>query len=470
MFEFIDKAFEGAKQKPVTIKNRIGFLKSIATEITPAPTDLSFLRKEKIVLARVNDSPNILTQYNRLCHIVKAIEVAPDLVFKKTMNRYVALLKKLKPQKIGIENDNRLTEEQKARYLTLRQVYTKLEFAIKELLEEYGLKRSITADNITRLRAVTNRRGKKLFNFAKRFQQISIAACYVYQPAIRNNFGLMKVTKQKRIALKDKEFNYYYIDNRNNKAKIIMNQYKNDAHLGQVTLDVNEKLRIILKNWLFLLGNIVPGYEYLFYYSISSDGTIKHSNNQTTIGRTIPRIFEKITGRPLSINDMRHIHEIALQKSDEYRNATVAKREELHKQLLHGHLTGLKYNLLYTEQSKNYMYKHNHLKITSLYSITNKMQNSVMDENLPKGDRRNYKKAYYQVNKERMLEQNRNYKKKDPQRWKDYARQFYEQKMMSLPMVQCECSRMVREDSIKRHILSRRHIRLLEEQKAKQNN
>ncbi|GMF25778.1 unnamed protein product [Phytophthora lilii] len=314
MFDFIDKAFEGAKQKPLTLKHRISFLKSIAAEITPVPTDLSFLRKEKIVLARVNDSSNILTQYNRLCHIVKAIE--------------------------------------KARYLTLRQVYVKFEHAIKELVEEYGLKRSITKDDITRLKAVTDRKGKTLFNFAKRFQQIAIMACYTYQPAIRNNFGLMKVTKQKQIALKDKDFYYYYIDNRNRKAKIIMNQYKNQAYLGQVTLDIDEKLRIILKNWLFLLEKIVPTYEYLFYYSISSEGTIKHSNNQTTIGRTIPRIFEKITGKPLSINDMRHIHEIALQKSDQYREATVGQREEMHKQLLHGHLTGLKYNLLWNVESK----------------------------------------------------------------------------------------------------------------------
>lgn len=104
-----------------------------------------------------------------------------------------------------------------------------------------------------------------------------------------------------------------------------------------------------MKNWLFLLKSIKPDYEYLFYYSIESDGTIKHSNNQTTIGRTLPRIFEKYTKRALSINDMRHIHEIALQKTDMYKNATVGEREKMHAQLLHGHLTGIKYNLLYYE-------------------------------------------------------------------------------------------------------------------------
>ena len=49
---------------------------------------------------------------------------------------------------------------------------------------------------------------------------------------------------------------------------------------------------------------------------------------------------------------MRHIHEIALQKSDQYKEATVGQREKMHQQLLHGNLTGLKYNLLYTEESK----------------------------------------------------------------------------------------------------------------------
>lgn len=355
MFDFIDKIFEAAKQKPLTIRNRVAFIKSIAAEVTPPPTNLSFLRREKLVLARVTDSSNILTQYNRLCHVVKAIELEKDSVSKKTMNRYTAMLRKLKPHKLNIENDNRLTDEQKQRYLTLGQVKTFLEYELGKLFDEYSFpRRTITEADIDRLKSVTNRKKLNIYTFAKNFQQLCIMACYVYQPAIRNNYGLMKVSTSKKEALKDTEYNYYYINNRSSKTYIIMNNYKNVAHMGKgFELEVNDKLKIVIKNWLFLLKAINPAYKYIFYYSIESDGTIKHSNNQSTIGRTIPRIFEKYTKRALSINDMRHIWEIAIQKSDVYKNSTVGQREKIHAQLLHGHLTGIKYNLLYHEESKD---------------------------------------------------------------------------------------------------------------------
>lgn len=231
--KYLNEIFSKAKQKPLTIKNRISFLKSIAIMVDPTPVDLSFLRREKIVLARVFDTDNLLTPYNRLCHIVKAIELAKDSVSKKTLNRYTQLLRKLKPEKTAIETDNRLTDEQKRRYLTLSQVKTFLEHASDELFKEYGFERRLVTDSeIERLKAVKNRKQLNLFNFAKKFQQLAIMACYVYQPALRNNFVLMKITKQKRNAINDKEFNYYYIDNRNSKSYIIMNNYKNVAHMG----------------------------------------------------------------------------------------------------------------------------------------------------------------------------------------------------------------------------------------------
>lgn len=352
--KYMDDLFTKAKQKPLTIKGRIAFLKSIAMLVEPEPVDLSFLRREKIVLARVQDTTNLLTQYNRLCHVVKAIELDKSAVSKKTLNRYTSMLRRLKPQKIAIETDNRLTDEQKDRYLTLGQVKAFLEKALDELFKEYGFdKRLITQNDIDRLRAVTNRKELNIFNFAKKFQQLAIMACYVYQPAIRNNFGLMKPTFQKKAALKDTEYNYYWIDKRNKKTYIIMNNYKNVAYMGTgYMIEVDKRLQNVLTNWLELLQSIYPSFNYIFYYSITSDGKIKHSDNQSTIGRTIPRIFEKYSGKALSINDLRHIHEIEIQKSDEYKNATVAQREKMHAQLLHGHMTGLRYNLLWHEDSK----------------------------------------------------------------------------------------------------------------------
>lgn len=44
----------------------------------------------------------------------------------------------------------------------------------------------------------------------------------------------MKVATSKKLALKDTEFNYYNINTRSSKTYIIMNNYKNVAHMGKV--------------------------------------------------------------------------------------------------------------------------------------------------------------------------------------------------------------------------------------------
>lgn len=93
------------------------------------------------------------------------------------MNRYTAMLRKLKPQKLNIENDNRLTDDQKQSYLRLGQVKTFLEYELGNQFDEYSFpKRTITESDIERLKSVTNIKKLNIFDFAKNFQKLCIMA------------------------------------------------------------------------------------------------------------------------------------------------------------------------------------------------------------------------------------------------------------------------------------------------------
>jgi hypothetical protein len=56
---------------------------------------------------------------------------------------------------------------------------------------------------------------------------------------------------------------------------------------------------------------------------------------------------DRVFGKPLTINDYRHIFEIAIQKDPNYKDMTIAEKEKLHESLLHNHNTALRYNLIW---------------------------------------------------------------------------------------------------------------------------
>jgi hypothetical protein len=228
METYLNNLFKDSSEREIALKHRKGFLLSLSS-LFPNATDLTFLKHEKKVLQRVSDSNNPGTRYGRLIHIIKAIDMVPNVVSKKTRDRYIVLIKRLKSQKQALSDNNVLTDEQKARYLTLSiKCYTRAKLI--ELLDRYGMKRKITTDDIRRLKEVRDRKKGNIFIFAKESQELTIMAAYIWQPTLRNNWGSLNLVGSKAQA-RDKTMNCMLV--KSNKIDIIMNSYKNDYSLGQ---------------------------------------------------------------------------------------------------------------------------------------------------------------------------------------------------------------------------------------------
>jgi hypothetical protein len=60
--------------------------------------------------------------------------------------------------------------------------------------------------------------------------------------------------------------------------------------------------------------------------------------------RRLQNLSKKHFGQSIGIDSYRHIWEIDLQSSDEYKNATIAKKKKLHEQIYHSMPTALLYN------------------------------------------------------------------------------------------------------------------------------
>ena len=314
--------------------------------------NLSFLNNEKIILDRVNDSPtnNASTKYGRLVHIIVAIKSeTPSSVTKRATGRYEKLIDLVKPQKEQINDNNIMNPKQQEKFMTIRQLTKIVDVALIDLYEKYEIaNRSIKPTDITKLKAIEKTRDRNLFTFARDLQEIVLMACYVYQPALRNNYGDLHIANSRTAKATDR--NWLVVNKRSKTMHLIMNKYKNVYAMGQQNLEFTPKLTILMFQWLSVLTaclNENPKHPLL--YSFAANGKCEYLPNTGSIQKQIPRVFKKYTGKAIGINDMRHSWEKFIQDSDDYRRMTVNQKKELHRMLLHSFEVGQRYNLLHPE-------------------------------------------------------------------------------------------------------------------------
>lgn len=318
-----------------TVKKRVAFLRLLSDRVDGAK-DMSFLNSTKIIMKRINDTDNVETRWNRMMNIIKAIEVAPELVTDDAKSVYSKEIEQLKLARKEIQDNNAKTPKQVVRLETgLEQRQQELDDAINSLFQTYNLPfATITGPSIVELKD-----NNSLIPFMKQLQDLVIMACYIYQPALRNDWGLMKITK--KITGISKNENYLYI--RAGKMELVLQVYKNVKKLGKMRIAVRAKLQQILKIWIDLLTNTADDHQYVLYYSIDKNG-IKHIENDEAIRRQIPRISQKIFAQPLSINDFRALWEENIQRDPSYVRMSPKDQEKLHNELLHGKQIAATYN------------------------------------------------------------------------------------------------------------------------------
>jgi hypothetical protein len=288
------------------------------------------------VINYIKRSDNIDTQWNSLWHVIMAIRLDESIITddaKKKYNEFVAVLQTNRDLK-RLNNVKSEKQEQTLEVdLKTRQQQLKEKF--DNLFEKFNLSYSIPTD--AKLKKID------IFTFAKKFQDLLILACYLFQPALRNNWYNLIIVR--KLTSLDKKNNYLYI--RGNKMQLIMNVYKNDKSLGQQVITVRDELKNLILIWIAILKFLLKEMpNNVLYYNILKN-SISYVNNPNgeNLRRQIPRISEKLFGVPLSINDFRHLWEIDIQSDSNYSKLTLAERKKLHAELLHGTDIAQQYNV-----------------------------------------------------------------------------------------------------------------------------
>lgn len=347
--EYLTKLFENEAIAASTLKSRITFLLSCAKVVPGKHKDLSFLNNTKAVFARVEDSENHGTRFNRYAYIVSAIDsVKESPLTKKSENFYrkqLIIYEKLKQAK---QNDNRATQKQIDNFDELDNLQTVLGQKFEELFTKYRLKKGkITKDDVARLSTI-GRNGHNIYRFAQEYQDLMILACYVYQPALRDNWHHMKFASSKA-KTRDHSFNYLRFNRSWTECTIHMNIYKNLKVMGKDfqidCIDLFVKEVAAWYNFLKLMLGENPQYVFLYDINISAK-SITWIDSKHGLTQRVKRASKDIFEKDLSINSYRHIWEIFFHNHPNYKNNTIGEAEEYHLSLMHNYNTAKRYVLI----------------------------------------------------------------------------------------------------------------------------
>jgi len=338
MNRIIEEALAPRTKSRVLLHARVGFLASVASGVRKA-RDLGFLNHTRIVSKRVEDTDNLRTQYSRWCHVIALIKASGDVVRPVTLKTFGKKIDKLKAAMQRAPNDNTLTDDQAQRYRTLPELEEIVAEALQSLLESNGFTDGdLSQESLDQLFARKNK-----IAFVKALQRIALMACYTLQPALRADWTTLQLTSRIRSIPAEGNWLYFRRSGQGYALRVVMQDFKNERHMGKTIIEVSQPLAKVLSMWLKVLQRMRNRVEYLFIWSFKQ-GQMVHVSSRNSLARRLPRIFEEYAGTPLTVNDMRHIHENALQTSDDYQRMTVRERERAHAQLLHSHHTGITYN------------------------------------------------------------------------------------------------------------------------------
>lgn len=328
----------------ITLKKRIGILTNIASQF-PNAIDFSFLNDTKAITKWLNKY-TLSSKWTYLMHIIAAIKSDNNIIKPTTITYYNNLKESLWSKRDDETNHNVKNEKQivsLAIDLPTRQ--NELREQIHELFSQYKL------DYKPLTKKVFNQIVNKI-EFIKSVQDLIICACYLFQPALRNDWAALHLIKKKPPTNNQ---NYLYI--RNGNMKLFLNTFKNVKSLGPQIIDVQPELSKFMTIWLSIInhhnndmklsGEIGSSHnpiEYPLYYWISKF-KFYYQTEEDALRRAIPNAFDRVLGSKLSINDLRHLWEMYIQSDPNYMKLTQAEKINIHKQLLHGVAIAQLYNV-----------------------------------------------------------------------------------------------------------------------------
>ena len=246
-----------------------------------------------------------------------------------------------------------MSDKQRDVHVSMGDANTRLELHLRKLFEHYGIDRiaPISDEDFDRL-AARHAKQPNVFTFAKALQESILPALYVWETALRNDWGELMITR-KAVGI-PRTGNWLQVrpDGNSPVPMMIMHlrDYKTSKIYGPQRIELKPKIRSLLNIWLQLLTRLTGKSTnmYMLYYTINGKGVVKHNESKNTIAQALRRASDKIFGKTASINVFRHSQIMAEHAEDKragFQEPTVREKTARANKHLHSFKTNAMYNL-----------------------------------------------------------------------------------------------------------------------------
>jgi hypothetical protein len=292
-----------------TVKNRAAFLLKIGVKRIGQSIDYAALQHVDDIMAVINETENPNTRSTRLFHVLEMIKLTDNATLLKKYLKFVPAIKKAS---IAAQQDTTLENDPKSeRYIPLADLQN-------SIVSVDAIKRAYSAG-------------------VKSYQDYLIMCLYVLTPALRNDYhGLQIVSKAADLT---NDTNYLVLNRR--VCYVYLTQYKNSKANGPVKVQLSKYCQSVIRRLMAMYKQMKLEPTYLINHIAM--GRLSPMT-ESALQKRIPIVSAKYFGQPLSINDYRHIWEMHIQASDEYKTISVSDKEKLHSNLLHSLNTAIRYN------------------------------------------------------------------------------------------------------------------------------
>lgn len=313
MQTFVNNVFKDSKLSVLTLRNRTSVLNRMGL------TKDNYVK----VLTKIDDLDTEDKSLNsRITHIFHVLSLLKALPKSNTHDKLIDLYAK----RVDV-----LKKQQLARAKANTQ--TTIDISLDELQNKLNSKEPDFNKFVSNPRTFDD-----TVKFYKAYEKHLLLSMYINMPATRNDLYACRIVNKKS-DINDTE-NFILISPRS--IYLYLTQYKTAGRYGPIRLDVGKINDRLIRNLIKLRKMLKFSNPNLFTH-ISRNGldTIK---DDTTLIQRFKKASEEYFGQNQSFNSARHAWESKIQHSDEYKNSTIAEREQIHMKLLHSLGTALYYN------------------------------------------------------------------------------------------------------------------------------
>jgi hypothetical protein len=277
--------------------------------------DLDFLKKsDEIVKTIEKGYPNFNTRKTYFATVFSVIKDNPDFS-DQTKKAYHNKMLELRETINESITENKMSAKQEKNWME----YSELQKVPDKIYE-----------NLKKLKEDTK-------DYFELYQKWFIAFMNTHLPPMRLDLPTIKIFEEPSEFSKE---NYIVVKSKK-EVELYMNDFKNVKAFGKTKMTYPDSISKEITKYLEFLKKhkyTCTDGEYLLF----SPNTNK-AFTQNYYGRLLSQIFKDYTGKPITINDIRHIYETEIITSPDYAKKTLKEKEQIHKKLLHNFKTAQEY-------------------------------------------------------------------------------------------------------------------------------